>query len=72
VIDVDRARECYDDYVGDVEWYRENGQLDADNPDVGYRTGVPEPFEEYLAGWVEGIVEEVTGGGSRWWRVERA
>lgn len=71
VIDDATVRKHYDEHCADVAWYAERGELSPDHPDVGYRTGKPEPFDEYLADWTEGIVEELLGDHSFSYHIER-
>jgi hypothetical protein len=65
VVDEEKCRGLYDDYVGDVEWYRDNDQLAPDHPDEGYRTGVPQPWEEYRAGLIECFLDEIMPSSSQ-------
>lgn len=62
VISGEKAREYYDEYVADVEYYRERNDLKPGHPDKGYRTGDPGSYEDYLREYVEGIVDEVATG----------
>lgn len=59
VIDEKQARKGFEDYAGDCAWYRDNDKLDPHHADKGYRTGDAGTYEEYLAGWIDGIVDEV-------------
>ena len=69
VLDEDKIREWYDEYVGDVAYYKAAGELSTDHPDQGYRTGVPNTYEEYRQSCLEGILEDVVGE-STGYRVE--